>query len=579
MSLAAWLTLAVLLLQLVVRDRMAPSASMALGVLGLLAAGVLTDRDLLATIANPAPLTVAALYVVARGVVRSGVLRRGVEILLGEGRIWRATLARLLIPSAAVSAFINNTPIVAALAPALTEWADERRDSPSKYLLPMTFAVSLGGTLTLLGTSTNFVASGLMQSAGLHGIGLLEMLPVSALVVVAGLAVLVLGTPWALPIRRPAREHLRENVRHFMVAMEVVTGGRLDGVTVQGAGLRRLEGVFLVEVDRVGERIAPVAPTTLLRGGDVLTFVGKADQVVDLHHVEGLVSVEDSQIRRFDPNTHVFFEAVVGPVSPLVGRTLKELGFRGRYQAAVFAIHRGGERIGGKLGETRLRAEDTLLFIADPGFRRNDFLIVSRIGRHQPTPAPKYAPWMLVALVATAAAAAFGRLSVLDAALIAATIVVLFGVVPLREVRDAVDLDVILLVTGSIALGVAVEKSGLAGSAASLVARASAAYGAHAAVFGVTALTMLAAQILTCNAAAAIGVPLAIQVAAQTGGDARHVAIAATIAASCSFMTPLGYQTKLMVYGPGGYRFRDYLRLGGPLAAVCLAAIVAFTPT
>src|SRR6185312_1224826 len=351
------------------------------------------------------------------------------------------TLVRLVVPSAAVSAFLNNTPIVAALAPTLTEWADTRKDSPSKYLLPMAFAVSLGGTLTLLGTSTNFVASGLMQSAHLRGIGMFDMIRVSGPVVLAGLAVLVVATPWAVPIRRPARELLRQNAREFMVAMEVVTGGRLDGASVQNAGLRRLEGVFLVEVARVGERIAPVAPTTMLKGGDVLTFVGKADQIVDLHHIDGLVSAEDTQMRRFDPAAHVFFEAVVGPASPLVGRTLKELGFRGRYQAAVFAIHRGGERVVGKLGETRLRAEDTLLFIADPGFRRNDFLVVSRIGNQQPPAPPEHVHAMLAALVLTVVAAVFGKLSVLDAALVAAAVVVLFRVVLLREVRDAVDLD------------------------------------------------------------------------------------------------------------------------------------------
>jgi di/tricarboxylate transporter len=216
-------------------------------------------------------------------------------------------LLRICSASAFISAFLNNTPIVAMLTPPLTLWSDDQREPPSKYL-------------------TNIIASGLAQAAGEPAFGMVEIARLGIPVALVGVLVLVATTPWALPVRRAAREAITEPARDFFVTMQVIPGGPLDGKTVAQAGLRSLEGVFLIEVDHGTTRTVPVGPATVLTGGDDLTFVGKADN----HSTRGLAPVDYSITGAFDPREHPFFEAVVGPDSPLVGRALKDIGFRTR---------------------------------------------------------------------------------------------------------------------------------------------------------------------------------------------------------------------------------------------------------
>ncbi|MGH7544623.1 MAG: SLC13 family permease, partial [Gemmatimonadota bacterium] len=374
----AWLTLAVLAGTVLVlaRDRYPPSAVVLAAVVLLLVVGVITPGQAFSGFSNAAPITVAALYVVARGVEKTGALQPLVAATLGTGQWARASLARLLVPTAAVSGFMNNTPLVAILAPQVRDWADRRGLSPSRFLMPLSFAAILGGTITVIGTSTNLVVSGLLEAHGL---------PVAA----AGLLLVVVLAPWVLPERRPARRDLQEDAREFAVQILVAGGGPLDGKVVEEGGLRHLEGVYLVEIERDGELIAPVPPTTVLRGGDRLTFVGRADLVLDLQKTRGLRSAEEPHLSGLSSPRHTFFEAVIGETSPLVGKTLKEVEFRGRYGGAVVAIHRAGQRVKAKLGAVRLKLGDTLLVLADPGFRsrwydRKDFLLVSRLGGSPP---------------------------------------------------------------------------------------------------------------------------------------------------------------------------------------------------
>lgn len=585
MTWQAWVTLLVVVLTVgvLVKDYWSPAATVVGGMVVLLVAGVITPAQAFSGFSNPAPITVAALYVLARAVEKTGGLQPILAVTMGDGKGVGRALARLLVPTAGASAFLNNTPIVAMLAPQVTEWAERRGVSPSRFLMPLSFAAILGGVVTVIGTSTNLVVSGMLEAYGFEPIGMFEITKLGLPIAVAGVAFLTLAAPRLLPVRRAPRQVFEEGVREFVVSMRVVPGGPLDGVAVEAGGLRHLQGVFLVEVRRAEERIAPVSPTTVLRGGDLLTFVGRADLILDLQAARGLQSAEEPHMAELDTARHTFFEVVIGPASRLVGSTLKEIGFRGRYQAAVVGIHRSGARVRAKFGEVRLRVGDTLIVLSDPGFRdrwrdRNDFLLVSRLGGTPPGVSKK--AWIVgLTTLFIVGVAGSGLLPILHAALVGAIVLVAAGVLTGGEARAAVDIDVILVIAAAFGIGSAIEVSGLADALARTLVGATGWLGPTGVLLGVVLATIVLTELITNNAAAVLIFPIAMSTTASLDLDPRPFALAIAVSASASFLTPIGYQTNTMVYGPGGYRFGDYARLGGALTILVIASIVVLVPT
>ncbi len=582
MSADAWLTAAVLAATLaaLALSRYPPSAIVLAATVTLLVTGVIDTTEAFSGFSNAAPLTVAALYVVARAAQKTGMMTPLTGRLLGNHRGTTA-VARLAVPTAAASAFLNNTPLVAMLVPDVLSWARRQQQSASKYLLPVSYATILGGTVTVLGTSTTLVVSGLVQDRGQEPFGIFEVTKVGGPVAIAGLVTLVLVSTRLVPARMTAPERAEEHVGEYTVSMQVVPGGPLDGATVTSAGLRDLDGVYLVELERGGETITPPNPDAALRGDDRLTFAGRVDEILDLQRTRGLRSAEQEHLIDLDSPRHTFFEAVIGRSSALSGQTLKEARFRSRYQAAVIGIQRDGERVDAKLGDVRLRPTDTLLVLARPGFAQRwrsntDFLIVAHVGGTPPGMTRK-APLVGLVTLAMVAVAAVGALPILTAALIAAGVLVAARVLTYGEARDAVDLDVIVLIAAAFGLGAAIENSGLAATVATGFTDALAGWGDVGIVLGIVVATVLLTEVVTNNAAAAVVLPIALSIASEAGLDQRSVAIAVAIAASASFLTPIGYQTNTMVYGPGGYRFTDYARAGWPLTVVVVAVITAVT--
>jgi di/tricarboxylate transporter len=409
-----------------------------------------------------------------------------------------------------------------------------------------------------------------------------EMTGVGLPLAIVGLGFIVLAAPILLPARLGVRRDLEVGAREFAFRMEVEPGGALDGVTVEEGGLRHLRGVFLAEVDRGGELLAPARPDTTLRGGDRLLFVGRADDVVDLQKTRGLRSSEHEHAFDLKEPGHTFFEAVVSATSPLAGSTLRDAGFRGRYLGAVLAIHRSGDRIRAKLGDVRIRHGDTLLVLADEGWGRrwrdrSDFLLVSRLGG-SPASGGRMALYAAAVTVAMVVVAGSGLLPMLNAALLAAMLMVAGRVLTPQEARRAVDLDVIVLIAASFGLGAAIESSGLASVLAGGIVAASDAFGGIGILLAVALVTVLLTELITNNAAAVLVFPVAVSSAVAAGYDPRPFAIAVAFAASASFLTPIGYQTNTIVYGPGGYRFSDYLRLGTPLTLVELVMLGLLVP-
>ena len=584
MSWEAWFTLAVITVAVLVltRDLISPAVTFMGAVVILLVADVLNPAEAFQGFANPAPITVAALYVLARAVERSGALQPIVRVTLGAGRNVRMALARLTVPVAAASAFLNNTPIIAMLAPQVEEWADQRGDSASRYLMPLSFAAILGGMTTLIGTSTNLVVSGLLQAEGQDPFTMFELTRIALPIALVALVLNVLLAPNLLPVRLPPRQEARVGGRSFSVRMIVEPGGPLDGMAVRDVQAVLPETTRIVYFERGGEGAGQIAPDKVLLGGDFLTLIGDTDAVLDLHEVSGLASSQQPHLPyEFRSARHAYFEAVIAPESRLVGRSLADVRFLARYQATVVAIHRAGEPVRGGLAQEPLRRGDTLLVISDRGFGdrwrdRNDFLLVSRFGAPSPEPTAKAGIVLGIGAVIVVGAG-LNVLPILHLSLLGALALVGFGILTPNQAKDSIDFDVIVVIGAAFGLAAAVEGSGLGHAAAGLVADALGGFGPQGAMAGIIISTIALSSIITNNAAAALVLPIAISTAADFGIDARAAAVAVALSASASFMTPIAYQTNLMVYGPGGYRFGDYARLGTPLTLVVLVALIAAT--
>ncbi len=583
MTLDAWITAAVIVVTVaaLARELVPPAIAVLSAVVVLLVAGVIDSDDALSGFSNEAPFVVGALLVLARAVDVSGLLDPIVSGLFGRAT-GRSLLARLLYPVTLFSGFLNNTTLVAMTVPPVVELSTRRQLPASRFLIPVSYAAVLGGVITAIGTSTNLTVSGLLRDAGMPPLALFELTPVGLPIALVGVTVIVALAGVLMPNRGTATRTVDEQVREFSVAMRVIRGGPLDGVSVESGGLRHLSGVFLVEIERGETVLAPVAPEEVLCGGDLLFFVGRVSDIVDLQRHRGLVSAEERQLARLDGNGHAFYEVVVGAESALTGRTLREIGFRGRYRAAVVAVSRSGQRLEGKLGGIRLRLGDTLLVLADETFRdrwrdSRDFLVVAPLGGIPPTQ-PRKAALVTAITVGFVVVTALELVPLLQASLIVAFGLVATRVLTLRQARNALDLDILVLIAAAFGLGAAVTASGLGTALAGVLVRVLEPFGPLGALAGVLLATMALTELISNNAAAALLFPIALSTASALGANPRPFVIAVTLGASLSFLTPIGYQTNLMVYGIGGYRFSDYTRLGAPLNLVCVALALLLIP-
>ncbi len=578
MTLAVTATVLVLL----ARTRYSPALVIFGATVTLLALGVIDTAEALSGFSNPAPFTVAALYVLAAAVQRTGALTPSLQRALGDAGWVRRPLARVLPPTAIASAFLNNTPIVATMIPQISSWAARRRVPASKVLMPLSFAALLGGMATLIGTSTNLVVDGQMAEAGLEPLGFFEIGAVGAPIAVVGILLIIAMAPRVLRSRRSAMAELEEEARRFTIEMVVTPGGPVDGKSVEQARLRHLTGVFLTSIDRGDTIIAPVSPETVLRGGNRLRFVGQVGKIVDLQTTRGLEPAAMEHVLDLDSLQVSYYEVVLGSQFPGIGQTLAQIGFRERYQAAVLAVHRAGALVEGKLGSVPLRMGDTLLVVADPGFGERwndkaDFLLVAdRLGAPPQATSRSWLP--LAVLAGVVVLAATGVTDILVAALVGAVILVAAGVMTPLQARRAVDIEVIVVIAAAFGLAAAMEASGLAAQVSDGLVGAFDWLGPRGVLLGLVIATVVLTEMITNNAAALLMFPIAVASATVGGLDPRGAAIAVAVSASASFLTPIGYQTNTMVYGPGGYRFGDYARLGLPLTVLVTVVLVLLVP-
>lgn len=586
MGLDGWLTLATLTLVVgaMMREIAGPDLIVMAGLFTLAALGVLSPGETFQGFANPATATIGALFIVSAGLRETGLLDDWVPRIFGRARGELTGLLRMCPPVAAMSAFLNNAPVVAMMTPVVIDWARRQGRSPSHFLIPLSYATMLGSTLTIIGTSVNLAVAGLMLDAGMAPMGFFELAKIGLPVALVGLGYLVLVAPRWIPARRELSERLGEHRREYTTAMRVEPSCRLVGQSVEEAGLRQLPGLFLVEIDRDGRTITPVGPDEIIEAGDRLVFAGVVSTIVDLQRIPGLVPDAEEEDWSFqDQRERRLIEAVISTSSPLMGQSVREANFRTVYDAAVVAVHRNGERVGGKIGEIVLRPGDTLLLQTAPGFMRihynsPDFYLVSELPDSQPlrTDKARIALGILVAMVAVVVA---GILPISIASFLAAGGLVATRCINGRIARRSVDWSILIVIGAGFGLAFAMEKTGAAEAIARVLVRGAGPYGLLATLAVVYLATLVLAEMLHHAAAAAIMFPIALSAATQVSAEPRGFVLSVAIAATCAFANPTTYQTHLIVYGPGGYRFNDFVRVGLPLDLLCAATALAVIPT
>ncbi|MFM1804570.1 MAG: hypothetical protein RL136_1449 [Planctomycetota bacterium] len=569
-----------LTLAMLIRGRAGSDIVMAGGITLLVLTGTLTPQEAFAGLASPSILTIALLLVISQGVIDTGLIQWIGPALFGRTRRVLFTQLRLMLPVALVSGFVNNTPLVAMCIPIVQEHARRTRIAPGKLFIPLAFAATLGGVCTLIGTSTNLVVNEMWTSRGLEGFSLFDLAFVGVPVAIAGIAYIALAGRWLLPESGGA-SLVGIDPRSYSVEMRA-TGAPVAGNTVEGANLRGLEGLYLAEIQRGDEVIAPVEPTTRILENDRLFFIGDVTSVVSLQRMRGLAAAQEQSAKLGGARHRRFLvEVVVSDSNPLLGRTIRESRFRSVYDAVVIAVSRDGERLTNiKLGSVRLRPGDVLLLETQESFlsafeHSRDFLLVRRLEgsepvRHERAP---IAALILLCVVLVAALEPFG-LGMFEAALGGAALMLLTRCCTGAQARKALNARLLFVIAGSLALGAALTKTGVADLLAERLI--SITQGSPIATLAaIYFVTFLLTELLSNATSAALVFPIAIAAANAQGIDPRSAAILVMIGASASFVTPIGYQTNLMVQAPGGYRFLDYTRIGLPLAIV--TGIVAVT--
>jgi di/tricarboxylate transporter len=574
-------------------EKWPPEIVMLAALLMLVCFQVVPLKDALQGFSNPAMLTIAGLFVIGGGLQATGAVEYLSRWLLGKPK-QGTPLLRLIGPVAALSSFMNNTPLVAFFMPIFVHVARKLRVSPSKLLIPLSYAAVLGGTCTLIGTSTNFVIDGALRAANMPGLGMWEMAWIGVPVTIVGLLYLVTVGQRLLPDRTDLLEYAESHPREYTLELIVRPACPLIGQTIRQSGLRELPGIYLYAIEREGTRISPVSPDQPIQVDDILCFSGVVSTILDAQRIRGLEPVEhhpmvDKYLAEPESDSRdsleglpprpaprsgsILCEAVISPTSPLIGTTVKATDFRSRYNASIVAVHRSGEKLQQKIGQILLTAGDTLLIDAPDDFTKRwrnsrDFILVS--GLEDSAPVAHRQAWvsLIIFLGVVIGMTCFTEQATL-VALSGATLTILLGCISAREAQRAIDLPVLLLIATALGVSKALDSSGAAEWIAMHLLAWAQPFGKVAVLAVIVLITGLLTELLSNNACAALMGVLGMATAQQLGMDPRPVLIAVAATSSYGFATPIGYQTNLMVLGPGGYRMSDYLKVGIPLDIIC----------
>ncbi len=554
-----------------------PALSFFGAVVCLLFAGIITPEDALKGLANQ---QIAIIFLLM-------LITSGLRALFGGGffqRIFTDTLSpkqfllRMMVSVSGVSAFLNNTPIVAFMIPYVRDWAERNNHPGSKFLIPLSFATITGGMITVIGTSTNLILMGLISEYNQPLLVFTDFVYLGIIVTIITWVYFYFIGYQLLPSHATKIENLKRHIKEYIVETEIFAGSPLMGKSVKEAGLRNLKDLFLVEIIR-GERvISPVPPEEVLKEGDYLFFSGNTQSIYNLIKADNGLKIpkEDRLESRGQFN---FTEAVIPANSDLIGVRIKDSDFRKKYDASIVALHRNGKRVSGKVGEMYLAGGDFLLLLAGEGAERHfderNLFLISR-----PIRVERGRPWWLNGVgLLIFAALVLGITEVVPLFPVCLAIMlalIVAKVLNIAEIKRQLDLNLLLVLVCSLAIGIALVKSGAAQTMASTLLDYTGQMGAVSVITLLFIITTLLTALITNAAAVSIMFPVAMSLAHLTGVSSTPFFVAIAFAASGDFITPIGYQTNLMVYGPGGYSFKDFFKVGLPLAVIYLITCVGF---
>lgn len=565
-----WL-LAIILLGLVaglISGRINPAVLFLFAFLLCYLLGMVALDTALTSFTNIGLVTLVLLVLAATALEKTSLLGKLSQVI-GNSSL-PTTMAKLGLSTALLSSFTNNTAVVASLIGVVRR---NQAHAPAKLLLPLNYAAILGGTLTLIGTSTNLIVNSFVENAGLPALGFFEFTPVAVVIVIAGMLLLILLAN-ILPDRR---EESDEEALPYLLEAHVAKGSSLVGRSVVDNKLRALKKLYLVELERSGICICPVPPQLVLQADDVLRFSGAVESVELLHQFDGLDWFGKHQAKGQN-----LVEAVLAPSSSLVGSSLKASRFREQFDAAVMAIRRGNHPLKGGLGDIILQPGDVLLLTPGDGFSNSaklssEFAAISGLDLNVRLDSRR-GRWVLLGFAVTIVLSVTGVLPLAKGLVLLLLSYFVIGAVTLAELKRRFPLELVVIVGSALGLANLMMSTGLADSLAQGLLSVINGYGVFGAFVGVYFMTLLLTELVTNNAAAALAFPIAYAIALNYGVDARPFIMAVVFGASASFISPYGYQTNLMVFNAGNYRFSDFVRLGLPLSVLYSLIVIFMVP-
>ncbi len=577
---------------LLLTERLRADLVALLVVVALGTSGVLTSQETFSGFSRSAVITLLAIFILAAGLERTGVTRQVGDVLVRiAGKSEQRLVVAVMVTAAFLSLFMNNIAAAAVLLPAVSGAAQRSGVNPSRLLMPLAFGTILGGMATLL-TTTNIVVSSLLRDQNLAGYGLLDFAPLGLPIVAVGIAYMALWGRRQLPARSPVQlyEDLQRQeanlaeVYHLgetLARAGVPAGSPLVGQTLAGSRLRETYGINVVAIERDDRIVRAPSSDQELRAEDVLLLSGEPDGL-ELTADLDVLPPRDWRERDLESRSVVLVEAVLSPRSDLIGRTLRETRFRDRYGMAVLAIWRAGHSLRAGLTDLPLQLGDGLLLQGGRGrlpvLRAESDLIVLDRAMDEPPPSRRRSRIALAVMIATLALAATNRFGVGEVMLGGALVMILTGALSMDDAYQAVEWRSVFLVAGMLPLGTAMTKTGAADLITHGVLAVLGGAGPVAILAGLVALAILLTQAMNGAAVAAVMAPIAIQTAQRIGVDPRAMAMGVALATSIAFLTPLGHPVNILVMGPGGYRFRDYFRVGLPLTLLLFVLIVGLLP-
>jgi di/tricarboxylate transporter len=554
-----------------------------LGVLVLGVSGILTPKEMLAGFANEQIWIIIILLIIGDIIRRKRVMDRFFSTyIFSDNGSQRNFLAKMMLTVAPLSAILNNTPLVAVMMPYVSNWSKKNGVSISKLLIPLSYAAILGGSITLIGTSTNLIVDGLLSEQKVfpevHHLGMFDFSIVGVPMLFIGLVFLLLFSDRLLPNKPDVSDDVIQNPRKYMVDTLLSDKSVLVGKSVDEANLRNLKNLFLAEVTRDGKVFRPVHPTFKLKKGDILSFVGDTDTYGEmLENNKGLSPVEAGMFVHKEETQ--LTEVVISHNSNMSGKSIKSIGFRGRYDAAVVAVHRNGERINGKIGSIRLKAGDVLLLLTGEDFQdlcksTSDYYLLAE-GKKIQKPKILEGSVLLGGLVLSICLSVFNLVPLFIGVITTLVAALAFRIENPKDLRKGLDYNLVLIIALSLALGTAMVNTGVAGLIANSIIPLFKPFGIIGLLTGLYFITTLLAAYITNKAAVALVFPIAISLASSEGLNPIPFVLIVAFASAANFLTPIGYQTNLMVYGPGNYNFKDFFKIGAPLTVLYMAGTVS----